>query len=349
MQTSTIFRFISRGIASMIFILALSLGAQAQDTFPVTPELLDSRHALDATWPHDPAVPDLPPLPVTDDPSPVKDSFLTSHYYDGVHPPKVEGPPAPLRANVTEKNPLKVDVLWSMRSPYSYLVMQRLVWLNSNYNVDVSIRFVMPVAVRSTKGGTGKAGGLFGVTYKVSDMFWDTVRQGQFLGVPFKYAVPDVIWQTFYPPHGEDYQFVHPPDKQPYIHWLTRLACYAEQRGKSLEFVNQVSYLIWSGEVEHWPAHVKERFNRIEGLNYNEAIKYIRKNVEKVDSCWLDNADFMAQTGHGGVPLMVFQGEPFFGGDRFDQFLWRLRQSGLTKRQEPRPPFTTTPLRWPSD
>jgi hypothetical protein len=56
----------------------------------------------------------------------------------------------------------------------------------------------------------------------------------------------------------------------------------------------------------------------------------------------------MARTGHGGVPLMVFQNEPFFGGDRFDQFVWRLTQSGLTRRPEPHAPFTTKPLRWPA-
>jgi len=45
---------------------------------------------------------------------------------------------------------------------------------------------------------------------------------------------------------------------------------------------------------------------------------------------------------------MVIHGEPFFGGDRFDQFFWRLRQNGLTKRLEARAPFTTQPLRWPT-
>jgi 2-hydroxychromene-2-carboxylate isomerase len=28
----------------------------------------------------------------------------------------------------------------------------------------------------------------------------------------------------------------------------------------------------------------------------------------------------------------VFDGEPFFGQDRFDQLVWRLRQNGLTPR-----------------
>jgi 2-hydroxychromene-2-carboxylate isomerase len=29
------------------------------------------------------------------------------------------------------------------------------------------------------------------------------------------------------------------------------------------------------------------------------------------------------------VPLMVFNGEPFFGQDRIDALLWRMSQSGL--------------------
>jgi 2-hydroxychromene-2-carboxylate isomerase len=30
--------------------------------------------------------------------------------------------------------------------------------------------------------------------------------------------------------------------------------------------------------------------------------------------------------------MMVFEGEPFFGQDRFDQLVWRLRQAGLLDR-----------------
>jgi hypothetical protein len=29
---------------------------------------------------------------------------------------------------------------------------------------------------------------------------------------------------------------------------------------------------------------------------------------------------------------MVFEGEPFFGQDRFDQLKWRLEQKGLARR-----------------
>jgi hypothetical protein len=37
---------------------------------------------------------------------------------------------------------------------------------------------------------------------------------------------------------------------------------------------------------------------------------------------------------HTGVPLFVFKGEPFFGQDRMDMLIWRLKQHGLTERTE---------------
>ena len=362
-----IFRFITNVFVVAIAISCFAVGvAVADDPFPkLTPELMDSlNESLDTTWPNDPAVPDLPPMPETDDPQADPNAFLWTHFNDNIYPPKVLGVPTARTRIVTEDDPMEVDVYWSMRSPYSYLALDRLVWLNSNYNVNVNIRPVLPVAVRSTKGGKGKAGGLFGITYKVPDAVWDARRQGKYLGVPFNFPVPDPIWQVWNPgseiPGPKNWLSTHPPEKQPYVFWLTRLGCYASQQGKAIDYIDQISYLIWSGVVSpkskigaadpakgHWPNFVKEYFNRIDGLDYDEAIAYIRKNPEEIDQCWIDNAEGMARTGHGGVPLMVFQDEPFFGGDRFDQFVWRLKQSGLTKRPVPRAPFATEPLRWP--
>jgi len=336
------------------FLVAGPGNAQAEGPFPITAEFLESQKGPEGVWPDDPSVPDMPPLPDTADPGLDPNSFLTTHYTNTVYPAKIPNPPAPLNENVHGENPLEVVIYWSMRSPYSYLSMDRLLYLHSNYNVDMRIGFLMPVAVRTKAAPSSdahkdtKPGGLFGVKYKVPDLMWDTVRQGKYLGVPFKYAVPDPIWQDLYPPHEEGYQYVHPPEQQPYIAWLTRLGCYADLKGKSVEFIHQVSRVIWDGSVAHWPAHVEERFNRIEGLDYDDAIRFIRRNTEEVDQCWLDHQAGMAATGHGGVPLMVFQNEPFFGGDRFDQFLWRLRQSGLTKRAEPIAPIVPRPLRWPA-
>ena len=46
----------------------------------------------------------------------------------------------------------------------------------------------------------------------------------------------------------------------------------------------------------------------------------------------VESQEAQRKGGHYGVPLMVFDGEPFFGQDRFDQMKWRMQQKGLTKR-----------------
>jgi 2-hydroxychromene-2-carboxylate isomerase len=36
--------------------------------------------------------------------------------------------------------------------------------------------------------------------------------------------------------------------------------------------------------------------------------------------------------GHAGVSTFVFNNEPFFGPDRMNQLVWRLKRFGLTER-----------------
>ena len=45
-----------------------------------------------------------------------------------------------------------------------------------------------------------------------------------------------------------------------------------------------------------------------------------------------ENQNAHLAAGHWGVPTMAFEGEPFFGQDRLDVLLWRLKQKGLEKR-----------------
>jgi 2-hydroxychromene-2-carboxylate isomerase len=55
-------------------------------------------------------------------------------------------------------------------------------------------------------------------------------------------------------------------------------------------------------------------------------------NPKKYDDVLDYVHDAKSKTGSGGVPLMVFRGEPFFGQDMFDSFFWRLAESGLTRK-----------------
>ena len=44
---------------------------------------------------------------------------------------------------------LSVDVYWSFRSPYSYLATGRLVRFQAHYDLEINVKPVLPLAVRS--------------------------------------------------------------------------------------------------------------------------------------------------------------------------------------------------------
>ena len=86
-------------------------------------------------------------------------------------------------------------------------------------------------------------------------------------------------------------------------------------------------------ELLHYPAGVSkdlpaagtEDANII--MKGNEVFKVAVKTLGAIAEEALDAA------GHWGVPTMVFEGEPFFGQDRLDVFVWRLRRHGLEPRR----------------
>ena len=51
--------------------------------------------------------------------------------------------------------------------------------------------------------------------------------------------------------------------------------------------------------------------------------------IEKIIS---NSETLHRETGHWGVPVFGFNNEPFFGQDRLDVLLWRLKQNGLEER-----------------
>ena len=42
-----------------------------------------------------------------------------------------------------------IDVYWSFRSPYSYLATPDLLKLEADYEVELSLRVVLPIAIRA--------------------------------------------------------------------------------------------------------------------------------------------------------------------------------------------------------
>ena len=102
-----------------------------------------------------------------------------------------------------------------------------------------------------------------------------------------------------------------------------------------LAFIEQVGRLIWGGSVAGWHEgnHLAEATARA-GLDLAELDRQIEPSAEaeRLDALIAANQDAQREGGHYGVPLMVFEGEPFFGQDRFDQLQWRMEQKGLARR-----------------
>ena len=307
-------------------------------------------------------VPELPPVPDIVNPHDHSGNWLWRHMditTDSYrNRDELEPPPVPNTEPITAENPLEVHVCDSVRSPYSYLVVPRLAYLQSQYNCKVELHVVFPLAIRDPSffgqpenptSGEGfaehpKKGGRW---YKIDDIFWDCIRVGQYQGMPFRFAHPDPIKQVLYPHDDPNYMRIAPIEDQPYISWMVRLANAAELAGKSVEFLLYTGPLIWGGKSEYWPADIPEAIGKC-GMDYDATIKDIQENPAKYDAVWQASQKLQMDSGHGGVPNMVFNGEPFFGQDRFDHLFWRLQRNGLTKRVEPIEPFVTKPLRWPA-
>jgi 2-hydroxychromene-2-carboxylate isomerase len=214
---------------------------------------------------------------------------------------------------------LSFDLFWSFRSPYSYLATPRLVEMQRDYDLVINVRPVYPLAVRS--------GEFFGQVNPmwIPYLMRDTYRISQMLGLPYRWPRPD--------PVVTDPSTRAATPNQPYIHRLTRLGCAAAETPYGLDFLNEVSRVIWSGEVEGWHEgdHLAQAAKRA-GLDLAVLDAKITADPDKYEAIIQANQKAHADGGHWGVPTMVFQGEPFFGQDRLDVLLWRLKQNGLEAR-----------------
>ena len=263
---------------------------------------------------------------------PLSETYMSDHYTDGVHPPKKELAP-PLTAIVNEKNPLEYDLYWSMRSPYSYLVLDRILALNKHYNVKMNFMPTLPIAV--------KAGGFPGVPwYRWNYDMIDQHRVAKRLGIQFRRPRPEVVIQNTWPPYTLTLAIPKGEKNQPFVYLVSRCAAAARLQGKSDEFLDHVMHMLWNGTVDNWPDHLAEYMSRA-GMDGKAVLAEIKANPKKYDDVFAAVGKAKGKTGSGGVPEMVFRGEPFFGEDMFDSFFWRLAQNGLTRKDgAPLPRFS---------
>lgn len=213
---------------------------------------------------------------------------------------------------MTETTP-QIDVYYSFRSPYCYLVIQRLYEWAEHDDVDIRIRPVYPLAISTPE--------FFANVNPLNPPYVkrDALREAASRDIPMVWPNPDPVQMTFKP--------LSIPKEQPFIHRLTRLACEADRQGKSLAFTREVSTLIWSGMVEDWSEsdHLANAVQRA-GLDIESMDRTISDDPEFYVRMIEQNHQDRKEVGHWGAPTMVYQGEPFFGQDRLDTLKWRISQ-----------------------
>jgi 2-hydroxychromene-2-carboxylate isomerase len=228
-------------------------------------------------------------------------------------------------ATAAEAKPLEVDVFWSMRSPYCYIALDRILEMRKKYNIKMNFRPVWPIAIWNPEFFKG----IKFMKYRVPYQDLDTARSAFFNKMPYAYPTPDPVKQA--PNFGP----VKPMKEQDLIKTLTYTAAAAAEMGKGWDYLNQVSRMMWNGTVVNWDkgTHLRDAIQRA-GIDADTLLAEIAANPAKYDALVKRNHDLQTTNlaGHTGVPTFVFNKEPFFGQDRMDQLLWRLKRFGLTER-----------------
>lgn len=205
------------------------------------------------------------------------------------------------------------DFYFSFRSPYSYLAMPQIAALRERTGADVRMRIVRPIAVR-----------IPGFFQQVNPL-WppylarDCKRIAEMRGIPYRWPKPDPIVQS-----RETREVAA---DQPYIDRVSRMGVAAAEAGKGFDFVRAASQMMWSGEIDDWHEgdHLASCLAEV-GLDPAAVEKDIEENADRYDAELEANEQAQTDAGHWGVPLFVYEGEPFFGQDRIDLLEWRIKQ-----------------------
>ncbi len=213
---------------------------------------------------------------------------------------------------------LHADLFFSFRSPYSYLAVGRYRALAQQYDFSIRLRTVMPLAIRDPQFFA--RGNPLMMPYVLADV----QRMADYLGLPLAWPDPDPVVQ--------DLETRAIAAEQPHIRHISRLGEAAERLGEGLAFAHEAAQLIWRG-TRGWNEgdHLAGAAARA-GLDGQALQDMVASEAATLDDGIEQNHAALEAAGHWGVPTLVFDGEPFFGQDRIDIALWRMKQAGLQER-----------------
>ncbi len=217
---------------------------------------------------------------------------------------------------MTTEPQLKLDFYFSVRSPYSYLILPRIMMLRDKHNVDVNFKLVYPIAIRMPEFFEKKNFFTY-FLWKMIDMKFKARRLGMKMVFPMR---PDPIQQNTRTGRISDHQ--------PYIFGICHFL-QAVEKEKQLDFALEASKCIFGG-VKDW--HTDESIIKMTsklGLDFNKIKQRVLEDKDKLIDEIKKNQEDQLKAGHHGVPLSVFKDKFFFGQDKFNDLLKELRKHGL--------------------
>ena len=215
---------------------------------------------------------------------------------------------------------MKIDLYFSYRSPYSYLILPRMLRLKEKYDIEINFKVVYPIAIRMPEWFEGKNFFTF-FFFKMIDMR----LQAKKLGIPFTSKLkPDPIRQNIMTGKISSHQ--------PYIFDICHLGQMAQMKGVGMEFAFEVSSLIFGG-VENWNTdeNLSEAAKKV-GLDLNQLRESVNVHEQEIIGQIKQNQVDQLNAGHHGVPLTVIGDKHFFGQDQFDKIMETLKENGLKER-----------------
>ncbi len=215
---------------------------------------------------------------------------------------------------------MKIDLYFSYRSPYSYLILPRMLKLKEKYDIEINFKVVYPIAIRMPEWFEGKNFFTF-FFFKMIDMR----LQAKKLGIPFTSKLkPDPIRQNIMTGKISSHQ--------PYIFDICHLGQMAQMKGVGMEFAFEVSSLIFGG-VENWNTdeNLSAAAKKV-GLDLNQLRESVNVHEEEIIEQIKQNQVDQLNAGHHGVPLTVIGDKHFFGQDQFDKIMETLKENGLKER-----------------
>ena len=215
---------------------------------------------------------------------------------------------------------MKIDLYFSYRSPYSYLILPRMLKLKEKYDIEINFKVVYPIAIRMPEWFEGKNFFTF-FFFKMIDMR----LQAKKLGIPFTSKLkPDPIRQNIMTGKISSHQ--------PYIFDICHLGQMAQMKGVGMEFAFEVSSLIFGG-VENWNTdeNLSEAAKKV-GLDLIQLRESVNVHEEEIIGQIKQNQVDQLNAGHHGVPLTVIGDKHFFGQDQFNKIMETLKENGLKER-----------------